>query len=843
MTENPQRILGFKVFQAKLGLYWEQFWQASFWPMMIAGGTLLAVFSGLLGVLPLYLRIALVTLAALAFLYACRALIKISWPSQAEGLRRIEKRSNLSHRPVTAWHDDLADPQGDEQTHALWQLHKKRQLEQFSDLKPGVPRSNWMYLDPWAWRFTLASLLLVTFVLNGQNWRFELARLSGDPLVKTVQSVTLDAWISPPAYTRKAPTLLTSAAFKEALAQGQDIIAPEGSKLMVRVNGVAQFSIVLSQLLENGEPGKQLETISAEPENQADFSEATVVLKRPVHIAVNYQGKNQSNWNVALIPDEPPQVRVASKLSITPTGGFAVPWTVSDDYGVASLAGTLVLVKKSTGQKRQKIRPLSYDPPVFSASLPRLNPKKAKGRAFQDFTAHPWAGQQVQLLMTAKDQAGQSGQSRKIVFKLPERDFAKPLARVLIEQRRKLVENPDDRKKVVKSLAAFMAWPEGLLEKSGNYLGWRGVTTGLYRARTRDQIKASVAEMWKLAVTIEDGDLSQARRKLEAARRALQKALKEGASPEKIAELTKNLKDALNEFMQALARQAQQNQASNQLQQNGLQQNGQQIRSRDLQKMMENIENLAKSGANDAAQEMLSELENILKNLQAGLPQRPMAPQRNPPGARSLEELTEMMRRQQGLMDKTFKMPDQQFGQKRADENQADKDSAKRKGANRRDELATQQEQLKDMLGKLMEQMEKNGLPSPRSLEQARRAMRDASRALKNGQKGSALGMQGNAMKGLRKGAEAMAREMMRGQGDEGNFGDHSESAGSQQDPLGRPMPRNGAEFGPNKDMLPKESEIMRARDIMRALRNRSNDRQRPKIELDYLQRLLDGLF
>ncbi len=840
MKQNPQQTLGFKVFQAKLGLFWEQFWHASFWPMMIAGGALLAVFSGLLGWLPGFVRVSMLALAGLVFLYSCRKLLKLKWPEQSQALRRIETRSNLSHRPVTAWHDDMADPGGDEQSRSIWKLHQKRQQEQFADLKTGVPRSNWMYLDPWAWRFTLAILLLVTVVLNGQNWRYELARLAGKDAVKQTRSVTVDAWISPPAYTRKPPVLLTSEAFRQTLANGEDIVVPEGSKLKVRINGVSRFTIVVSKPLENGEPGQELETISGVPEKEEGFSEATVILKRPVHVAVKYQKGNNIEWKLALIPDDPPVVEVAEKLSITPTGGFAVPWKVSDDYGVSSLGGVLTLATKPDTKKG---RPLKYDPPIFSASLPRLNPKKAKGRAFQDLTSHPWAGQQVQLVMSAKDQAGQTGKSRKILFKLPERDFAKPLARVLVEQRRKLVENPDDKRKIVKSLAAFMAWPQGIMPKSGTYLGWRKVVTGLYRAKTRDQIKGSVEQMWKLALTIEDGDLSETRRKLEAARKALQKALKEGASPEKIAELTKNLKDALNEYMQAMARQMQQAQANNQAQQNGLRQNGRQIRGRDLQKMMENIENLAKSGANDAAQEMLSQLENILKNLQPALTQKQMAPQRTPPAARSLEELTEMMRRQQELMDKTFKMPDQKLGNKRAGKQQNNKDGGKQKGAKSGNELVTQQERLKNLLGKLMEQMEKNGLPAPRSLEQAKRAMRDASRALKNGQKGPALGMQGNAMQGLRKGAEAMAKDMMRGQGEEGNFGKHSESSDSRNDPLGRPMPRNGAEFGPNKDMLPKESEIMRARDIMRALRNRSNDRQRPKVELDYLQRLLDGLF
>ena len=367
-------ILGFKIFQAKLSLFWERFWQASFWPMMIAGGSLLAVFSGLLGLLPPVVGLGLLVLAGLAFVYSCRWLIKLGWPSQAQALRRIETKSKLAHRPVTAWHDDLADPGGDAQTQAIWQVHRKRQQEQFSDLKTGMPRSNWMYLDPWAGRFTLAILLLVTLVLNGQNWRYELARLAGDASVKTAQSVTVDAWISPPTYTRKPPVLLTSEAFKKTLENGGDIIIPEGSKLKVRVNGVSQFSIVVSQPLENGQPGKELETISASPEKgtgpekEAGFSEATVTLKRPVHIAVKYQNKTRNQWMLALIPDDAPVVEIVENLSITPTGGFAVPWKVSDDYGVSSLSGGLTLVKKPDSQKA---RPLEFEPPVFTATLPR----------------------------------------------------------------------------------------------------------------------------------------------------------------------------------------------------------------------------------------------------------------------------------------------------------------------------------------------------------------------------------------------------------------------------------------------------------------------------------------
>lgn len=852
MSNRLQKILGWKLFLARLGLFWERLWLASFWPQMVVGIVLLAVFSGFAGWLlsdtSIMASLALAVTVLVFTAFSCRKLLAVRWPGQAEALRRIERRSNLKHRPVTAWHDDLADPEGDEQTKAIWQQHQQRQRAQFAKLKSGIPRSGWMYLDPWAWRFTLAMLLLVSVVLNGQNWRYELKRLSGHTPIRVADNITVDAWISPPAYTLKPPILLTSEAFKKAMAAGEDLIVPEGSKLKVRVNGVSDFSVVLSKGLEDGSPGQELQRVQAKAEPDAAFSESVVVLKRPLHVGVWFNGQQQSSWKVALIPDDAPKVDITGKIAVTPTGGFSVPWTVSDDYGVAALKGTLTRVRQSQtkrdGIDSNKGKPLSYEAPVFSASLPRLNPKSAKGKSFQDLTAHPWAGQKVRLVLTATDQAGQTGHSKEIVFRLPERQFRKPVAQILVEQRRRLVEAPDDKHQIVKTLAALMAWPQGLIKKSGNYLGLRIVATKLHQAKSRPQLKQQVKEMWKLALAIEDGDLSGAKAKLEAARRALQKALRDGADADTIAKLTNDLKKALNEYMEAMARQMQQSLSKNQQQPNGLQQNGREIRASDLQKMMDNIENLAKSGANDAAQEMLSQLENILKNLQPGVAQQPTAPQRTPPGARSLQELTDLMRKQQQLMDKTFKMPEQRNGQQQQGQQQPGKDGKQNPSNKMGNSLMTQQDQLKNLLGKMMDQMAKNGLPSPRSLEQAKRAMRDATRALKNGRKGQALGMQGNAMQGMRKGAEAMAKDLMqRGQGEEGNFGRHSESAANKNDPLGRPMPRNGEDFGRNENILPKESEIMRARDIMRALRRRSNDRQRPQIEQDYIKRLLDGLF
>ncbi len=889
MSLSAQTVLKLKIFQARLGLFWEQCWQAVFWPMMIAGIVVLAVVSGGLSWLPFVLRIGLLVIAALAFLYSLKAFSDVSWPNKTFAIRRLETRSKLKHRPISTWDDALAlQDENDQspQSRTIWAAHQKRQAENIKNLKAGVPQSNWMYRDPNAWRFTLAGLLFVAVFFNGSNWRNELTKIASNGEAVVVKTVSLDAWISPPTFTKRAPILLTGlltgARADRDGPEVKDIIVPEGSKLVVRLNGAKSGQIILSALkdgrAERSQAGAVLETIellaNEESDNQNSnqvtiqagdqtgglIIEKTIVLKRPVHVAIVLNGATKASWPIALIPDATPKIEILGNIRKTPTGGFGVAWLASDDYGVLAISGKLTLVK-TAHKKSSSGKPLQYKPPVFSISLPSLNPKKAKGLAFQSLSDHPWAGQRVTLVLSVKDQGGQVGFSKAIEFELPQRGFVKPLAKALVEQRRNLVQRPDKKSNVVKMFAALMAWPDGLFEKSGVYLSLRVTASSLHQSRSDKELKAHVKDIWDLALIVEDGNASKALAKLDAIRKELQKALRDGASPKKIAELTAKLREALKNYMAAMERNIAQQMSKSQRAQNGLrQQRGREIRSRDLQKMMDKIEDLAKSGAKDAAQEMLSQLEKILKNLNPNQAQRRMAPQRTPPEAKALEELTDMLRQQRELMDQTFNMKDpndpnaqnsqdqkdgQEQAQKRGGKNKDGKPSDRQSGQKGNQKLSAQQRELGKALGKILDQMAKNGLPAPKALDKARQAMREASKALKNGGKGSAMGYQGQAMQGLRKGAESMAKDLLnRGKGEQGNYGRHARENGPESnDPLGRPLPRNGNDFGPNKNVIPKESQILRAQDIMRTLRKRSNDRQRSKQELQYLDRLLDGLF
>ena len=310
----------------------------------------------------------------------------------------------------------------------------------------------------------------------------------------------------------------------------------------------------------------------------------------------------------------------------------------------------------------------------------------------------------------------------------------------------------------------------------------------------------------------------------------------------------RQLREAMNKYLEAM-----QKQAMERMRQGGQPQQrpGKEVRSEDLQKMLDQIENLARQGSRDAAQEMLAQLENLLKNLQPGMANQM---QRGGPMDRMLDQLGDMMRRQQRLMDETFRLPQGQQGQPGTDD-QGQQGQETRPGQQGRQpggrgqgqngQLAEQQGELGRALDDLLRQLGEQGMDQPGGLGRARRSMGDATGALEGADRDRALGSQNDAMQALREGAQSMARDMMQqqGTGNQGNYGRHGEARGDDRDPLGRPMPRSGEDYGPDRNMLPGEAAIEQARRILDYLRNRSNEPNRPKVELDYFDRLLRGLY
>jgi uncharacterized protein (TIGR02302 family) len=823
MTRDPQGLLDRKLALAKLALLWEALWREAFPALMIVGVVVLGVLTGVLALLPGMAKLAVLATAGLGLAWSLRPLFWLRLPDDAAALRRLETQSNLKHRPATAWRDDLADPGAGTESRALWQAHRARMAAMLANLKAGLPRSPLPRRDPYALRSALALGLVAAVALNASQWRNRIVdAVALDPRQAVAATGGLDAWIVPPSYTGRAPVLLTGGAAERRLERDGEIMVPESSKLVVRLNGAEEPRLALARPLEDGSAGDEIATsefTSAGP----GVHETETVLERPVNIRLTDGSSKLAEWTVAVIPDGAPRAEITGAMELTATGAFMVPWEVSDDYGVASLAGSIELSDDAgLGDNA-----LPYDPPEFSVNLPRLYPRKAEGRAFQDLTEHPWAGLEAVIRLEATDQAGQAGYSAPVAFTLPERRFRQALARSLVELRQRLVRSPDESRKVVRALAALLAWPEGLIEKSGHHLGIRAAANQLHEADGVDDKKDVVDLLWEIAVSIEDGDLSDALKELQSLRQQLQEALAEGAPPEQIAELMDQLREALNRYLEAMARQMQQAMERGELQpQQGT---GQEMRAQDLERMLDMIENMARSGARDAAQELLAQLDNILRNLQPGM----AGEMGESPMSEMMEQLGELMREQQRLMDETFQMPDGMNGMQQQE------------GGEQGEGLAGDQEALAQMLEHLMAQLGEQGMQSPQSFGQAQGSMEGAADSLRGSQRDPALSQQGDALEALREGAQAMAQQMMQqqGQGQGNQQGAQGEPRGGQRDPLGRPTPQRGEDYGPDRNMLPTESAVERAREILEYLRSRANERSRPRIERDYIDRLLRGLY
>ena len=234
-----------------------------------------------------------------------------------------------------------------------------------------------------------------------------------------------------------------------------------------------------------------------------------------------------------------------------------------------------------------------------------------------------------------------------------------------------------------------------------------------------------VARLWDMATQIEDGNVSQAEQALRQAQEALRQALERGASDEELKKLMDNLRAAMDKFLQALAAaDAEESDSSSRVRSTAIPAC---CASRTSTAMLDRLENLARSGNREAAQRLLEQLQSMLENLQ-------MAQQ----GARrggdddmmsALDELGDMIRKQQQLRDKTFK----QGQDLRRDR------PPRGAGPQRLGDLRQDQQALRERLKKLLEQLRQHGLgQNPQQGQQGQK-----------GQKGNQMGQLGEAGKAM----------------------------------------------------------------------------------------------
>jgi uncharacterized protein (TIGR02302 family) len=806
--------------RAQMAIAWERLWPHLARVLMVAGLFLAASWAGAWVVLPFWARIAGLVVFAALIVAALVPLIRFRWPTRDEALSRLDRGSGVAHRPVTALTDTMGSQ--DPVAQALWAEQRARTLAALKRIRAGMPSPRLPRHDPWALRGLVAMLVVVTFIAAGEDRFARVAAFFDWNGALSPANVRVDAWVSPPPYTSRPPIILSASTAREA--QPADHVAtsvPVGSTLIVRASG-SRLDVTV------GGGGVSEVPATDQPAQGVTERRFTIAGDGTAHIRAP---SGQPQWTFKAVPDHAPAITLARDPERQARGALQLAYKLEDDYGV-----TEAHARFAARQGKPEARPL-FDAPEIALSLPNARTRNGIGQTVKDLTEHPYAGSDVTLTLVAKDEAGNEGFSAPFDMKLPERLFVKPLARALIEQRRNLAFDANEKPLVLTALKALMIAPETFTPETGQYLGLRSVASQLTEANTDDALRATVASLWALAVSIEDGNISDVDKALRAAQDALRQALERGASDDEIRKLTENLRAALDAYMRQLAEQMRNN--PQQLAR-PLDQNTRILRPQDFKNMLDRMERLSRSGDKDAARQLLDQMQQMLENLQMAQPGQGESGM-----DQALNELSDLLRKQQQLRDRTFKE-----GQ----------NSRRQRDQNAMNGLQQDQQGLRQRLQKLLEDMKRNGMmPGQQgedgegqsaesgqqdggdALGDAESAMGDADGQLGDGNADGAVGSQGRALEALRRGAQNLAQSMQQGEGQgegPGNRVGRQQSGGNDSDPLGRPL--HGREYGDDLSVkVPGEIDVQRVRRILEELRRRFADPQRPQIELDYIERLL----
>lgn len=730
------------------------------------------------------------------------------WPKMAEVQRRLEIAGEVAHHPLTALDD--APIEQTAEAKSLWVREQARIIMSLRGLKLFMPRAFIASRDPYGLR-AIAILGIVTgFVVAGPDSGARiLSGLSPFQKNESAASENITLIFNPPDYTGAAQITLHKSA-------SDPIKVPEGSQLKL----IVRRSFALPGFDPVLRVGEQDYPLSAADEStsvlEMDVQDTTGLSLREGLLPI-------ARWPIEIIKDQPPQISVSDDPSAMPQGQIKIPITLLDDYGVRTITMDMRLktpISMAIGQDAHEERSV-------------MSPA---GKDFQiaplfDLTAHPWAGMDALITLSAVDAKGQTTSADPIELILPERAFNNPLARELITMRKDIIAKPlDSYIPSAAKLEGFLASPGGYQIDRATRMALRALATRMeYNSPSAETSVSLIALIWDTALHLEDGNLSLSARNLQEIRQDLQDALNNPeTTQEEIAILMEKLRDAMTQYMQALAQEYQKRIEAGQMMKaipaemfkNVMDGNG-------LQKILDQMEAEAMAGNKDAAQNLLSQLQRMMDmanpSMQMAMPQDLEAQMQ------AIDDLKSLISDQEDLMRETQNQAEllsmiDEMGLANGKEKPPFLHSEKDSDA---------QQALSDRLKQIMQNLSDSGASVPDNFPLAQEAMDGAARSLAENAPDIALGQQQHALKLLKDAQEQIqqaAQERLSSMTGISLF-----SGGMPRDPLGRPS----GQARPDDVKIPSERERQRLREIVDELRRRVGQRDRPPEELDYYRRLL----
>lgn len=845
-----------------LGMFAEAAVQ-SLWPLMtVCLLVLAALMLGLQDSVVVEVVWALVVTAGLAGLGALFYAFKVfRVPTQAQAVARLD--ASLPGRPLQAMTDTQTIGAQDAASTVVWRAHQARMAERAAQAEPVPADLRIASRDPYALRY-MAILAFGVALLFGSIWRVGSVSDMTPGAGGLATGPVWEGWAESPRYTGR-PTI-----YLNDIAEGQ-LAVPVGSLITLRMYGEIG-ALTLS------------ETVSGRTEVPAASDPAQdFIVVQDGEISIN--GPGGRTWQVAVIPDQPPEIAVLEDPSASAMGEMTLPFTAKDDYAVEAGEATFTLDLVSVDRRYGLvIEPEPRPELVVPLPMPISGSRDVfEENLIEDFSEHPWANLPVRVRLSALDGAEQQVETGPRAIILPGRRFFDPLAASVIEARRDLLWSRSNSTRIAQVLRAVSYLPEELFRKQTDALRLRKLIQKLEihasYGITDERQQELADEMWDLALILEEGDLADAADRMRRAQERLNEAIKNGASDEEIAELMRELRRATEDYLQQLSRQAQRQQEQDGQQgQQGAPQNSMQMTQDDLQRMMDRIQELMEQGRMAEAQQALQELQQMMENMRVTQGQQGQGGQSA--GEQAMEGLSETLREQQGLSDQAFRDLQEQFnpnaqagesqgnegssgGQGRGTEHegqgQGDGQSGEQEGGQAQNsqpgqggaqgsaegDIADRQRALREELRRQQGNLPGSGSPegdaARDALDRAGRAMDGAEDALRQNDLAEAIDNQGQAMEALREGMRALG-EMMAEQQQNGQPGQgmqESDRRAESRDPLGREAGNSGAQ-GDDSPLALNDDAYGRARELLDEIRRRSGETDRPDVERDYLNRLLD---
>jgi len=834
----------------KLGLAWAALAWESLWPRMVPVLSFVALFIAaahldLFTGLDPWVHTGLLAALALALLAMLWWRLRdFAWPTQEAAVRRLERDSGVPHRPLVAVQDRLAAGEADPMAQALWETHRRREAARLAGLgnKPAHP--GLAVLDTWALRFLPILALIVALAMAG-GWRSDRMTAAFKPAFPPPPPVVANLWIAPPAYTGKPPIYLDMADRDKLLR------VPVGSKLAgfvddVRGRAAPTLSIdgSTSEFATVGKGKYQIEQVITEGKQ----------------IALKARGDEQARWKLHVIPDLPPTIEFARSIGVD-KWSTKIEYVAGDDFGVT---GVQLQIRLHGSVLGDDMLSADEEPEVICIDLPVAgNAKKVSDVFVRDLTSHTWAGLKVTVMLFATDALGQKGRSAVETFLLPERVFNDPTARALIVLRKALTRDPKGyRLDVADGMRLIQVKPESYRHDPVVQLGLRLGAARLAQDGGKTNIVETQKLLWDLAMRLESGATSDAERAVEQARQELRDAMQRQAGDEEIERLIQQLYDAMARWQKELAERMQDPEERRRMMEQAEKMDpNNTITGDDLQRMLDKIREMAKNGQREEAKRLLEELRKMMENAtpmmaqpgqqrQQGQQRGQQQGQGNQMGREMMNQLDRLSRRQNQLLGESEREGRQQQGRQgqqgqRGQQGQQGQRGQQpgdgQPGGQWGDQQRGQQEGLRRQLGDFMNRLDENGMGMPESLGRAERSMREAEDALRRGDPREASRAQRRALDNLQQGMTDMAEQMRnRGPGNSQDIAEIEERdrRSEDRDPLGRADGNYGDAVDTGVDKVPLELERQRSREILDELRRRAGE-QRPKDELDYIDRLL----